>query len=349
MRIRSNLKGTRGFVTAWERLVRFRYMISERAKERVKILAFWEKYGDEAVHDAYGISRATLYRWQKVLEDSRGKIEALNPLSTAPTRRRTREMPAWVEERVVLLRTEHPRMGKEKLHALLVSAGYRGSISTVGRILSDLKRKSRLPVATPLSFHAKTGRHHEKERRKRKKLRRPQSVRVLELDTVVRFIDGQKRYILSALDTGARAGFAGAYTNHGSASAADFLRRCREVLPDCPTHIQTDNGSEFGRYFRDTAATLGLTHYHTYPRSPKMNAHVERFNRTLSEEFIVYHRALLRDDVRTFNQKLMEYLLWYNAERPHHALGLRSPLQAMLESLQLPARESQMWWTNTFL
>ena len=58
-----------------------------------------------------------------------------------------------------------------------------------------------------------------------------------------------------------------------------------------------------------------------------MNAHVERFNRTVSEEFIVYHRALLRDDLITFNTELTEWLEWYNEERPHEALGFLTPLE----------------------
>ena len=117
------------------------------------------------------------------------------------------------------------------------------------------------------------------------------------------------------------------------------------MLPGCPTHIQTDNGSEFAKYFHETAIKLKLTHYHTYPRSPKLNAHVERFNRTLQEEWIIYHRAVLRDDVSKANELLVEYLLWYNTRRPHHALGLRSPFQCMIEGLK--EKECQRWWTST--
>lgn len=347
MKIRSNLRGTKGFVTAYNRLIRFRYMISEKAKQRVKILAFWEKYGDEATKDAYGTPRSTLYRWQKALSAENGELEALNPMSTAPRKRRHRRVSGWVEDHIITLRTNYPRIGKEKLWGILRDEGYTGSVSTVGRILTDLKQTHRIPIRTSLSFYAKGGIHREKIYKPRKKLRRPQSVRVLELDTIVRYVDNQKRYILTAIDTATRIAFAAAYTNHGSGSASDFLRRCFEVIPNCPTQIQTDNGSEFEKYFRDTATSLGITQYHTYPRSPKMNAHVERFNRTLSEEFIVYHRAVLRDDVRSFNEYLMDYLLWYNTRRPHHALGLHAPLRVMLQSLQLPVRESQMWWTNT--
>jgi transposase InsO family protein len=98
-------------------------------------------------------------------------------------------------------------------------------------------------------------------------------------------------------------------------------------------------------HFERAVEEIGSLRFHTHPRSPKENAHIERFNRSLNEEFLVFHRALLRDNVALFNEELMDWLLWYNAERPHHALGLKSPFQAMME--QLPASECQMWWTNT--
>jgi transposase InsO family protein len=346
MRIRSNLRGTKGFVVAYERLIRFRYMLSDKAKERIRILAFWDKYGTQATIEAFGGSERSLKRWQAALKKGGGKLESLNPQSTAPRSRNKRQVEVWVEEFVIKERTLHPRLGEEKLHALLIQEGYADSVSTVGRILDDLKAKGRLPTKVKVSVSGKTGRMIERKPRKIKpKLRRPQSVRVLELDTVVRYIDGIKRYLLTAVDTKTRVAFAGAYTNHGSGSAADFLRRCQEVIPDCPCHIQTDNGSEFAKYFAQTASTLGLTHYHTYPQTPKMNAHVERFNRTVSEEFIIYHRALFRDDVSNFNQELIEWLLWYNGRRPHHALGLKSPFSCMIEGLEVV--ECQRWWTDT--
>jgi transposase InsO family protein len=164
------------------------------------------------------------------------------------------------------------------------------------------------------------------------------------VDTVVRFIDGMKRYILTAVDTERRTAFAACYTNHSSKSAADFLTKCLVALPECPEALQTDNGSEFALHFETACESNKLTHFHTYPRSPKMNAHVERFNRTLDEEFLRYHRALMRDDVSAFNNALIEWLLWYNGERPHYALGQVSPFQFILKSL--PVGECHMWWTH---
>jgi transposase InsO family protein len=329
----------------WERVIRFRYMISDKAKKRVKILAFWEKYGDEATKEAFGVSRRTLFRWQKKLEEHMGKLEGLNAKSTAPIEKRKRVVPEEIINKIIEFRTFHPRIGKEKIHTLLKTSSYLKSVSTIGRIISDLKKKKRIPEQVKLSYFATTGNLIERRTKRKKKQRRPKGYRVLEVDTVVRFVDGKKRYIVTGTDTEKRTAFAACYTNHGSFSAGDFLTKCGAVLPDCPRAVQTDNGSEFALHFDQACKKLKLERFHTYPRSPKMNAHVERFNRTLDEEFLVYHRALMRDDVKTFNDKLVDWLLWYNGERPHHSLGLLSPFQAMMKELQ--PRECQMWWTYT--
>jgi transposase InsO family protein len=238
-------------------------------------------------------------------------------------------------------------LGKNKLFPLLVSSGHDVSISTIGRILSDLKRQGKLPDPRKLSLSGDTGILREKSRKKRKKKqRRPRGYRVLEVDTVIRFIHGVKRYVVTGIDTETRTAFAACYTNHGSYSATDFLKKALRVLPDCPTHIQTDNGSEFALHFDSACEELHLTRYHTYPRSPKMNAHIERFNRTLDEEFLVWNKPLMRDDVSSFNDKLIDWLLWYNGERPHFSLGQKSPFQAMMEKIN--PEECHMWWTHTF-
>ena len=57
-----------------------------------------------------------------------------------------------------------------------------------------------------------------------------------------------------------------------------------------------------------------------------MNADIERFNGTIQREFANLYLDLLSVDMEAFQEKLHEWLLWYNTERPHEALGLVSPL-----------------------
>ncbi|MFZ1075206.1 MAG: integrase core domain-containing protein, partial [Minisyncoccia bacterium] len=78
---------------------------------------------------------------------------------------------------------------------------------------------------------------------------------------------------------------------------------------------------------------------------PKMNAHVERFNRTVSEDFIMLNRGLLRDDIHSFNLKLVDWLIWYNTKRPHQSLGMVSPLRYIVSTLTVG--DCQKYWTRT--
>ncbi len=66
-------------------------------------------------------------------------------------------------------------------------------------------------------------------------------------------------------------------------------------------------------------AEQGITHYHTYPRTPKMNAHCESFNGTIQDEFVDFYLNLLFDDVTLFNVQLSLYLTFFNTKRVHYA------------------------------
>lgn len=344
----NKFKGTKGFVTLWERVVRFKYMITEEAKERTRILAFWEKHGLEATKEAFKVSRPTLFRWQKDLTEGGGKLEALNKKSTAPKQRRKRIIPESVESFILKERQYDPKLSKDKLAVMMQDDGVATlSASTVGRMLTDLKKRGVLPKHTSLYVSGKTGKLIEKKPRKTKvKLRsKGHEGNLVKADSIVRFTNGIKRYILTGLDCTSKFGFAYAYTSHSSAAAANFMELFTSVSPVPTTHIQTDNGSEFADHFEILLNTKGIVHFHTYPRSPKMNAEIERFNRTILEAFVNQHRHLLAYDIDAFNQKLIEWLLWYNTRRPHWSLGLVSPLKYIVSTLT--EEKSHMLWTDT--
>lgn len=334
------LRNTKGFAKAANSALKWQSMRDkEEVKRRVKILTFWQRHGTDITKDAFGVSRPTLYRWQKELHDHQGNIQALDPRSTAPKTRRVRHIPPDLEQAIIAWRTKRPRIGGKKLVPLLKKEGFMVSVPYTDRCISDLKKLGRIPHKVKLSWNAKSGTHRETEQTKVKKQRRTKK-QGLEIDTIVRHIDGTKRYILTAIDIERRFAYARVYTNHSSGTARDFLLQLALVAPFPLTEIQTDNGSEFAGYFHQACDSLGITHYHTYPRSPKLNAHIERFNRTVQEEFIVYHRALLRDDLVGSNHALLEWLHWYNEERPHEGLGMLSPMEYHRRYYEM---ESQMY------
>jgi len=340
------LKGTKGFVVMYDRVLRFRYMITEAAKERCRILAFWERHGDQATTEAFKVSRPTLFRWQKSLREKQGKLEGLNKQSTAPKKKRKRVIPDAVKDFILKERQFDPRLSKDKLSVLMKEDGVADlSSSTVGRMLTDLKRTGVLKDPKKVSFYARTGNLVERKTAKTKKKLRSKGHEggLVKADSIVRFHNGIKRYIVTALDKESKFAFAYAYKNHRSDSAADFMGKFKKVSPVSLTHVQTDNGSEFAKHFDIFLEEEGVVHFHTYPRCPKMNAEIERFNRTLSDAFISRNRALLAYDIDLFNEKLMEWLLWYNSRRPHWTLGLVSPLRYICNRLP---EKSHMWWTD---
>jgi len=353
VRIFNKFKGTVGFLSTWERVIRFKYMISEKAKRKAKILTFFDRYGLEATREAFGVSKTTLYRWKESLLTDNGKLECLNDRSKAPHRRRKREVNEKAISYIIDQRKLHYRIGKKKLAALLkeeLNVVY--SESKVGRILSDLKKRNLLPKYAKVSMYARSGMVHERIVHKRKKQRikgyRPeQAGDLLQVDTVVKFIDGVKRYILTAIDVESDFAFAHSYRTLSSSSSADFLEKLQSVVPFTIKRIQTDNGLEFEKHFRAALEEKKILHFHNYPKCPKMNAYIERFNRTIQEQFIDWHLRSLRDDVNRFNRDLIDWLLWYNTKRPHESLGMVSPLRYIVSTL--PAEKSHMWWTCTMI
>lgn len=322
-------------------------MITPKAEERIRILAFWQKHGDIATKEAFKVSRATLFRWKKAFKEGRGKLEAIIPQSTAPKGRHRRIIPDKVKELIIQERSRE-KIGKEKLSKLLKNDGIAElSASTVGRMLSDLKKKRALPNPVRYSLSGKTGRMIERKPKKAKKKLHSRGYEggLVKADMVVRFTDGMKRYILTGIDIESEFAFVYAYPSHASKHAADFMKTFKSVALIQLTHIQTDNGSEFQDYFEIYLISERITHFHSYPRSPEMNAEIERFNRTLSEAFIQPNRHLLAHNVPEFNHKLMDWLLWYNTRRPHWSIGLISPLRYICNKLTL--EKSQMCWTST--
>ena len=103
-----------------------------------------------------------------------------------------------------------------------------------------------------------------------------------------------------------------------------------QLFPDEIKNVLTDNGSEFKKSLDQLLKRENIIHYHTYPKTPKMNAHCESFNGTIQDEFVDYHANLLFDDITSFNEKMKEYLEFYNTKRVHWAFGNKlTPLEVL--------------------
>ncbi len=89
--------------------------------------------------------------------------------------------------------------------------------------------------------------------------------------------------------------------------------------------IQVDGGSEFMADFELACQRAGLRLFVLPPRSPKLNGHVERANRTHAEEFWECYDGDL--ELPTTRTALRAWEDVYNTVRPHQALGYLTPAQ----------------------
>ena len=352
-----------GFVTGYARKAMYIQDITHHKhraiiEHRIKVLNFFERYGPEATKEAFSVSRSTIYLWKKKLKDNQGRLSVLAPGSRAPRVKRCRITSDLITNFIVNERTTHYRLGKDKLAELLIPVCTEAniscpSVSTVGRIIKDLKDQGRLPKYQRVTVNGRTGRVYETKRKPQLKKERRGSYKpyragdLVQIDCVIKFVNGMRRYIISAIDYNSEFAFSFAYSSLSSARAKDFLHKFITVAPFEVKRVQTDNGSEFYKLFHETCNDLALIHYWNYPRHPKMNAKIERYNRTVQEEFVDYHLDDLGYDLDNFNYLLMDWVLWYNTVRPHWTLKLKSPLRALLDGLQLTNRQSNMLWTDT--
>ncbi|MEU8340869.1 integrase core domain-containing protein, partial [Spirillospora sp. NPDC048832] len=83
--------------------------------------------------------------------------------------------------------------------------------------------------------------------------------------------------------------------------------------------VLTDNGSCYrSRLWRDTLTAAGITHKRTRAYRPQTNGKVERYNRTLLDEW-AYHQPYRSEAER--RRALPRWLHTYNHHRGHTALG----------------------------
>jgi len=326
-------------------------------ERRLEIIQFFEEFGGEATRRAFGKGRSTIYLWKQRLKKADGKLAALAPGDKTPIHKRRRIVHPFIEHFITEYRASHPGADKTTIAPALTTAcnlvGIKPvSESTIGRIIHDLKERGKIPRSTRITINGRTGKLLVRERKPAKKKTRKKGFvpqhpgDLIQMDTVTIFAAGIKRYIFTAIDVSTRFAFAYTYKSNSSANGRNFLTKFLQVAPFVTFRVQTDNGSEFEKHFTQYCQENGFIHFFNYPRHPQSNGHLERFNRTIQEQFVNWHIDEL-DELETFNQKLMQYLIWYNTEKPHRGIGKLPPLRYCLDNFLTTPHKSNMLWTLT--
>jgi transposase InsO family protein len=296
--------------------------LTDPAVFRLHVLNYYYKYGWKAAVDAFGIGKSTLYDWKRLYEKSGKRSKSLIPISTRPHHTRVMTTNPRLVEFIKQMRVEYDNIGRAKIKYFLDEYAKQNELITYGttKIGLVIKRKG-------FSF-----------KKKKQKKRRPLTSRVkrspkesrpgyIEMDTVHLWVLGKKHYFVTVLDVVTR--FAWVYISKNPTATQSVLafKQFEEEYKYKVRVVQTDNGSEFLGEFDKYLEKEIIKHEFIYPRSPKINGYIERFNRTFKEEFLYKNELDITES--KFGEKLTKYLLWYNTKRPHQSLNMKSPSEYM--------------------
>lgn len=280
------------------------------------------------VAEQFGVSRATVYKWlgRWRAEGAAGLADRSSRPHRCPTR-----TAASAEAVIVKLRTTR-RLGPARIGPLVGMPA-----STVHRVLVRHRLNRLAWMDRP------TGRMV-----RRYEVDRPGQLVHVDTKQLARVPDGggwklkgrgpitglQKRtrvgyeHVHAAVDDHSRLAYVEVHdTNNGSDSAA-FMARAIAWFADhgiTVKAVMTDNHFSYvnSADFQLALQTAQVRHVRIPPRRPQVNGKVERFNRTMLEEW-AYQRLFTRNQDR--RRALHRWLHDYNHHRAHTALGGCSPI-----------------------
>lgn len=253
----------------------------------------------------FGFDPATVSRWNK--KAPLGGVWKIPTESSRP-HHHPKELSHDIVERIVALRLKLHGRCAEVITEHLAREGIQVSLSSVKRTLDRrnlTKKKSKwkkLHFQTPRPAPLKPG-------------------DLVQIDTVHVMQGDKKRiYIYTMLDVYSRWCHAWASEKLSTHNSILFVSKAGIKAPFRFQCIQSDHGPEFSKLF---TKRIKAVHRHSRIRTPNDNAHVERFNRTIQDEFL----NTLPVDVPLINKGLAKYLKYYNTERLHLGINLKTPME----------------------
>jgi transposase InsO family protein len=225
------------------------------------------------------------------------------------------------------MRERYPRWGKDKLVVLLRRQGWKVSTSMTGRILTSLKvsgilkEPPRSGVSTP-----RRARSRPYAVRKLKEYQAREPGDIVQVDTLdVRPLPGVALKQFTARDMVSRWDVIEAHPRATARKAAQFLTSMLRRFPFPIRAIQVDGGPEFRAAIESACREYGIQLFVLPPRSPKLNGHVERAQRTHTEEFYEVYDGEM--EIVPLNRALLEWERVYDYLRPHQSLDGRTPAE----------------------
>ena len=293
------------------------------------------------VAKAMGVSRQCAHRWVARF-DAEGD-PGLEDRSSRPHHTPTRTSPE-IESKVVAARLEL-RVGPDRLS---------DHLGVPARTISRILRRHQIPYlfeCDPLTGDVirsskTTAIRYERDR--------PGDLIHIDVKKIGRIPDGggwkawgrttttasargkRKRigydYVHSAVDDHSRLAYSEIHDDEKGNTTAAFLTRAAEFFHSYGiehiSEVMTDNHWSYirAKAFARVIDTIGARHITIRPHCPWQNGKVERFNRTLQNEW-AYQRIYTSNSERA--EALQPWLHTYNHHRNHGSLGRRPPITRM--------------------
>jgi transposase InsO family protein len=263
---------------------------------------------------SFKISRKTAYKWLSRYRE--GGLSSLSNRSKEP-RSQPNKLSADIEERIVLLHHEHPYWGPRKLRDYMLHVQAMTEVPSHTTFARVLKRHSCEVITSNKSKPARI------------RFEREQPNDLWQMDFKGSFMTENKRcYPLTILDDCSRFSISLTACNNETSTVVKSHLTSIFMEFGLPNQINVDNGNPWGSADLTSYTSLqiwlmkqGIKLTHSAPFHPQTNGKDERFHRTLKLE-VLHQRSYKPDEIQgVFNTWKHKY----NYERPHEALGGKTP------------------------
>src|SRR3989339_2285029 len=282
-----------------------------RIRREAAQLLVRKKSSTRKVARHFGFNQSTIVRWSK-----KSKIYGYHDIPTKSSKphHHPQQLKEELVRKIINLRLTLNRTS-EVVHQHLLNEGIEVSLNSVRRTIDRhglMKKRSKYkryhpPVDRP--YPLKSG-------------------DLVQIDTIHRMINEKKRlYVFVLIDIFSRWIYARAYEKMNGRQTIRFVNEAQRNASFHFQMLQSDHGPEFSKWF---TSRIEKNHRYTRIGKPNDNAHIERVNRTIQEECLDH----LPNDVKKINCELEKYLQYYNYERLHLSLNLKTPSQLLINSVQ---------------
>jgi len=303
--------------------------LTPEGRRRLAVLIVEDGWTIRRAAERFQVSPATASKWAKRYRSGAPLTDRSSRPRRCPNRLSTRR-----ERRIIALRFTR-QWGPHRI-------GYHLGIprSTVGRVLGrynmprldTVDQATGLPVRKPAPIRYEKSTPGELVHVDIKKLGRiPDGGGHRKLGTAGRKNNGYGNkgrgyaFLHHAVDDYSRLAYSEILADERKETAAAFWQRAKAFFADAGITVQavmTDNGACYRSRLFQTTLGEDIQHRFTKPYRPQTNGKVERFNRTLAQEW-AYADTYYSDEARAATYA--DWLHYYNHHRPHTGIAGSTP------------------------